>query len=1007
MLKAKLLTSIVHDDINVILKVPNSHQVIVINSHNQFFLYSWGGDKMKLLYSYNHFPKNEKILELLYSHELKTVFVHCEKVLFLLNSNGLNNYDRMVESNGIMKCWIFEQPVIESNKKMTIMVYRTELLPKLKMFIWSGTDFEGIYEASLSKKSESIESICINKHGCIIASSLGVYYWKFHHSELVKIEKVIRSRLPKNLSLGLKELELHKPGINNNESSNLEVRTLSSSRKRSIMTSIWNKGHNINQVDEIRYLFHPSDTQGTIFIDWKTFTVTKFFISEFGVPYLEVFDHNPFFKWHANFDHIDFFTGKFVLLYDSSNIRVVDYSTGFKYLEFVVDEKIRKLYSDATYIFLWTMNNELKYYKIEIDDESLILCNLSNLTLYDFEQHIGFYENILSPDNQIQKDLSFVVGESLDSYILKLRQLSCLYALKSFEKFQRWVEDKDESEKSHESFEKIQDLIIKLVFDIFINFLASPELVISHCFPSEIFKGICGMPDVVSHYNKKNSFNIPKKLINRWYLPYLTEIRRNLRNLKTKSSSGSAIWKYHEYSISLTLNFFQEDCHNLLDIDTLLTIIDTVIFKLYFYYNPAMVGPFVRVENMCNFEVVEKNLRDHQMFHDLIDFYYCRKSHVAALDLITQLDQYLHMTKQFDALDKTIKTLIFDYLKKIPNEYLSIIFEYTDWLISKYHDHSFILREIFMNDSQICKELDHNKVYDFIKKYDDILSVKYLEYVIDIFHSTDGNIYFNLIKIYLENIQNLQIVNKLHALLRLPSYYEPRMVLKLFNRMLQLKDLTLENKKLLKFLKTYPLRKLGEHTHSLHILMDELCSYKQASLYCKEVYFSGDDIGIGIFRLFFENLLNNQDRLKSLYLFLQDHGSMLNTLDVLKTLPCELSIKELEIFLLKQIKQSSMNLVNSRIKKSLLHAELVNQNHELARTTSDYVVLSEKKICSMCGKQLSSGVADLFLLFHLHNKNMVTHYTCGRAGHEMLLKEYKTVTNSTKSVEVEYTNAQT
>ena len=189
-------------------------------------------------------------------------------------------------------------------------------------------------------------------------------------------------------------------------------------------------------------------------------------------------------------------------------------------------------------------------------------------------------------------------------------------------------------------------------------------------------------------------YEIPQELLRKHCIPYLTDTRRNLKNLLDSKEEYGIIWKYHGRSIPQNLEFFLLDKHGAITNETMLTLIDTVLFEIYMTCVPSMVGPFIRVENMCQDDIVVRELRDQMMYQELIDFYYQRAEHKKALEfLVSLLDD--GTVKSHDQVRDLVKVLIVSYLQRVPDSFTNELFHYTDRLNN-------ILLERHTRRSSIC-----------------------------------------------------------------------------------------------------------------------------------------------------------------------------------------------------------------------------------------------------------------------------------------------------------------
>lgn len=992
MLKTKFLCRVGDDGITAILPIHESAKLIVSKKSGDVLVYSRDGSGLKLFQTYHKLlhstHEDLTVNALFYSAGLSTVFAQSEKTIALLNSSNLNQFDKIVDKRGIRQCWVFEKPTRNETSK-TVLVYLPKKVSKLKMFIWKGHSFKTVQEATLTSKDELVSSIELGSHGLYITSNIGVYYWRLQDFSLIRVDKIVAPNWPRDLQGALKELEQYVHQSHDSNDANSKTNYSVITRKTSL-TSFFQRVENKHKISRTRFLFHPDDRRMPVLIDGRTEKLFEISIGESHQPFLTAYDHSSFAQLNREFDRIQFLTTRFLLLSNSHSFRIVDYLNGYNYLDLTINDGIKQIVGTAgTFLIVWTGKDDIELYKLYImDDSDIPFGEDDSLEIEDNGmvrslKKIVFCEAILSPDNQLalcEDHNCDDVDGLLDLYALKLRDLTVLWCLRCFEQCNKWFGCRSKEHKTGLRFVGLQELIIKHIFDKFISFLAPPELVISHCFPLDVIRLVDDATTSNYSFNKdENIQSIPPMYINKWCLPYLTDMRRILRNL---SREKSIKWSLNNRDIIVGIEFFQVDQHKELDVQSLLTIIDTALFKLYLDYNPVLVGPFTRVENMCDFETVVNELSSHQMIHELVDFYYHRQKHELALSLLTHLEQRVNNSKAPDDFENNIKALIIDYLSKLPDDFLDTIFEYTNWLLQKFPlEKDVIISSVFMNQTTNCSNFNYFKVYDFIDLTDKAVSLRYLEFVIDTFQSQDKKLYMILIRRYLENLGDTRTSKKLHAVLRNTHLYEPRTVYRLLCEVEEKDELDPMQMQSLQILKTYPLKRLGDHERALNILFDKLGNYSLSSSYCNDVYVEDQTMGTKLLMQFFDKILKMTENSNpnSIISFLQEHGSKVDEIKILNKLPKDLLLKDLSQILSHRLKSLSVEKNDLRIKRNLLQVELVDKSYQLNCKLSEYVTVGEERKCFVCHKVLKSNPSDIYFLFDIDNKSVVTHYNCGKS----------------------------
>ncbi|EJS44373.1 vam6p [Saccharomyces arboricola H-6] len=1018
MLRAQKLHSLKSSDITAVLPTEQSQKLVLAKKNGDVEVYSRDGNTHKLFQVYPDLLQNAKnndsslsIENFYFANELSTIFAQCKETLILLSTTNLHEYDRMIDRRGIRHCWLFERLHKNKEEVITYLIYSTINTTKMRVLIWEGRTYKNMMEASLSYRKETIRSIYPGETGIVLATDLGIYHWPYNKPSLTRIERTVINRYPKDMMSALTELGNQAEKIIEKSPKKFDrndIQSLSSldrmSRKSSV-SSLWYKTIRHEGSNKIRYIFELEDDSTTpIIIDG---TSKKFFNLEVahnnGEPLLIATDHASFFDLNSEFGHIQYLSSRLLMLYNSDIIKFVDYANGFTFLEQKIPEGIKWVKNlSGTYFLVWTSNDEIQLFSYHVDDcsddydEGSICGETSDPAFYQLWRKVLFYKFFIDSPNCKELCISEDPQESLDICAMKLRDLAVMWCLRIFDKFQNYMVQLEGSKNSKVLRSKCEEMIIKNIFDLFIRFWAPPQLVILKVFPSAISSLVVEITGQEHHClfkeaeEIKETYDIPPQLLNKWCLPYLTDTRRHLQNLldRQHDDENCITWCYRNRKIKQSFDFFLISNHDDVDLETMLTLIDTVLFKCYLYYNPPMVGPFIRVKNYCDSLVIVTELKTRHMFKDLIDFYYKRGDHEKALKFLTDLVDELESDDtdqtQRKKIEHGIKILVIYYLKKLSNSQLDVLITYTDWLLQR-HKESIqeIISSIYFYDSQACNGRDHLRIYEYIKKYDKSLAIQYLEFAISTFRLEGNKLHTVLIKLYLENLAIPSTRIKLRSLLETTAVYEPRTILKLLTETIESDSnrLPTSELKFVKYLKIFPLSKLDNHKESIRILIDEVDDYKAATSYCDDVYQKDSAKGEELMLYLYDKLVSIYDsdgNSKLILRFLQDHGSKLNSVEIYKNLPQGLSLYDIGRVVSQLLKKHSSKMDETRLEKGLLQVELVTTSYKLNDRLSSYGVLSDSHKCPICKKTISSFGTDSISWFTREGRNIITHYNCGK-----------------------------
>lgn len=154
-------------------------------------------------------------------------------------------------------------------------------------------------------------------------------------------------------------------------------------------------------------------------------------------------------------------------------------------------------------------------------------------------------------------------------------------------------------------------------------------------------------------------------------------------------------------------------------------LVDTTLFRAYMYASPSLAGPLFRIDNFCDPEVVNEKLLETSRYNDLVDFFYGKKLHHQALDLLKRFgdrDEEDEAAPQLFGPRRTVA-----YLQSLPPETIDLILDFARWPLERDRD---LGMEIFLADTENAETLPRTKVLDFLHNIDSKLEVKYLEHII-------------------------------------------------------------------------------------------------------------------------------------------------------------------------------------------------------------------------------------------------------------------------------------
>lgn len=1001
MLRSRLTDTVDSPNVTAILHSPEARKLLVAKGNGDIEIYYREHDKLKLYQTYPELlqsseTEESRIFGLYESYELSTVFARCDKSLLLFNSTNLHQYDRVVDRRGIENCWIFEVCLLSSDEKRTFLMYSIRNTPKLRMLIWKGRAYKKIVEATLSRDKETVQSAQAGKSGILIATNLGVYHWSYGESVLSRIEKIVRRRYPQDpmrLLADLKSLCDKKSEKSEVLSDAQSYKSSSQLTKKSSILNFWSRDHRRRaRLDTVRFLFSPGIDENLL-LDGMTNNLFTLEMTNSQLPYMIASNHTQFAVWNSNFSHIQYLSLNLLMMNSDSTVRFVDYENGFIFLEQEVPQGVKEVKSiDASHFIVLTAGGQLQLYHFKVDDGSEdsfeddeSICGLQyDSDFYQLWRKVLFYGFFLASPDRLELCSSDNTEQSLDICALKLRDLTVMWCLEIFDRLPSHTSLPSKHNRVDENCSKLESLIVEKITDKLIDFWAPPQLIILKTFPPNIARLVGEITNQGHHCmleesDSKKSYHLSQDLLRKSLLPYLIQIRRPLKLLLKEDN---VVWEYSGRKLKVGVDFFLIDKHDSAKVSTLLALIDTVLFMTYLLYFPSMISPFLSVDSMCDYSTVVKELRKRHMFQDLVCFYFQRKEHTEALKFLTDLADDLPQEPNKQELQSGVKLLVIDYLKKLSDENLNLIFQYSDWLLERSSSKRSTLESIFINDSPAYATRNHYEVYRYIDRHDPELALEYLEFAISTFRLQDIKLHTTLIKRYFENLDDAKVRLKLRSILETTSAYEPRTILRLLeeNSATGEKTLSDEEKNFLEYLKIFPLQKLKSFKQAVDILYEKLSDYNSTSVFCEKVYENNTQEGQEILEYLFKKIIASTQEPQNPQIanFIREHGSKLNVVDVCKLLPSNLMLSDLKQVLLQTIKLHSIEKDSARVRRGLLQADLVLKNNELNKSLSKYVVLDEGYKCPICKKSFSSFTTDTALWFTIDGRDVVVHYTCGK-----------------------------
>ena len=178
-------------------------------------------------------------------------------------------------------------------------------------------------------------------------------------------------------------------------------------------------------------------------------------------------------------------------------------------------------------------------------------------------------------------------------------------------------------------------------------------------------------------------------------------------------------------------------------------LVDTTLFRAYMYASPSLAGPLFRIDNFCDPDVVNEKLLETNRYNDLVDFFYGKKLHKQALDLLKRFgdrDEADEAAPQLFGPGRTVA-----YLQNLPPEMIDLILDFARWPLERDRD---LGMEVFLADTENAETLPRAKVLDFLQGIDAKLAVRYLEHIIHELNDATPTFHQRLADTYIQGLKS-------------------------------------------------------------------------------------------------------------------------------------------------------------------------------------------------------------------------------------------------------------
>ncbi|KAF6240783.1 hypothetical protein HO173_001456 [Letharia columbiana] len=424
-------------------------------------------------------------------------------------------------------------------------------------------------------------------------------------------------------------------------------------------------------------------------------------------------------------------------------------------------------------------------------------------------------------------------------------------------------------------------------------------------------------------------------------------------------------------------------------------IVDTTLFRAYMFVSPSFAGPLFRIDNFCDPDVVNERLIEAHRYNDLVDFFYGKKLHRPALELLKKFGEAEEESEDAPQLHGPQRTVA--YLQSLPPEMIDLILQFAEWPLRK--DPSLGM-EIFMADTENAETLQRPKVLEFLQSIDKKLARTYLEYIIHELNDTTPDFHQRLSDVYIDRLKSNDFASdgdraawKKKTLDFLETSKDPQPYK-------ALQKLPKDDPNLFEA-RAIILSKMGHHKQALDIYVFHLKDADKAEEYCNQIFLTETATAPVPTPHGRATDINPSDAppsiyhtLLSLYLspppphkpqwgpalnILAKHGARMPASSTLNLIPEILPIKELESYFQGRIRTANTLVNEGRIAAGMRNTLAFSEEAKLrlgdgVRGGNDgrnrRVVITENRVCGICYKRFGGSVIKVM------PDNTVVHYGC-------------------------------
>lgn len=179
-------------------------------------------------------------------------------------------------------------------------------------------------------------------------------------------------------------------------------------------------------------------------------------------------------------------------------------------------------------------------------------------------------------------------------------------------------------------------------------------------------------------------------------------------------------------------------------------LVDTTLFRAYMFSRPTLAKSLFRIPNFCDPEVVNERLLEQNQYTELVDFFYGKKLHKEALELLKRFGTSTKPDSAAPTLHGPDRAI--QYLQGLSPDHIDLILTHAEWTLKANPGYAM---EIFVGDTENAETLPRDRVAEFLKKLDPKLEGQYIAHIIEELEDDSPDFHNRLVELYVHNLKEM------------------------------------------------------------------------------------------------------------------------------------------------------------------------------------------------------------------------------------------------------------